>query len=1410
MPRTYKVLLLFILFQQIVLNAFGQQDIYFEHITRDQGLPNNSITAIVQDKYGMMWFSMFNGLVRFNGYDYKYFFNNPKDSNSIADNYVNCLELDKYGSLLIGHENHGFSIFNHETERFIRFQHNPSNINSLYSNHVFSLYGDKNGCVWIGTDSGLDKLNVKTGKFTHYQIHSTQKKGNAFVSSILEENDGKLLLFVSGEQIIRFDPTNGTSQLIYSITFPKLQVRINKGGIIFKDNQGFLWIGAEFDGLLKFDELTGKMKQYNSANSSIQSNVIMSVMQDRENRIWVATDGGGLLKYNSEVDDFIVYRYDPKKPESISSNAVYTVFQDDNSNIWIGTYSAGLNIIKLNKRRFEVYSNNGNGSNSLSYKSVLSFAEGDNGKVWVGTDGGGLNLFNPATKTFEHFGKQNSGICSDIIKSLARDEDGNLWIGTYASGLCVANFKKNQFKQFLPSSQTTSATITKLNVWALCKGQNGDMWIGNLDGGLDQFQESKQEFKHYLNDSESGILQNSGVVAILRDKQENIWLGLESQPGLYKLNPITGNITAFTYQKANSSSLPNSCVQTIMQDSEGKIWVGLKQGGISVLKDEQSQTFINYNQKNGITGTTTYGIVEDGNKNLWISTDDGICVFERAKNSFRSFDKSDGLQSLEFAMNATYKDRDGFIYFGGSDGFNRFHPDNIIYNTHIPMVFISSFKIFNKEVEPNKKQNGKIYFSKPIYLIDTIFLDHNDNVFSMQFTAVDYASPEKNKFAYRLDGLEENWNYVDASKRIATYTNLAPGTYIFHVKASNNDGLWNEQGRKLTIIVTPAWWQTWWFRVILALFILTILYLYFYLRTKQIRDRAKLLKKEVSIRTSELQEANMELIDQKYEIERQYYKILEQQKELVLQKSELEDVNLFLEKSNNQKSTLLSVVSHDIRGPVNNFLSLMQLGQKIANEEVREILSMASSQASSLVQMTTGLLQWAMFQRNKSDLHKERINLADLCRELKEEVSPFAEEKKINLEVNILETIYVLADRNSLKTILRNICSNAIKFSPVHETVTLSAEEIVTEEKIKITIRDNGHGIEPEKVVDIFRFKENKKTRGTGGELGAGVALVFVDELIKLNDGRLEVESELRKGSIFSIFIPTFVAVNHEVENKDFTTSNYLQSDTLDISSEQLEKYKQILQRKIVFLIEDDEILRHYLKLFLCDIVEVHDFHSGEDALAAIMNITPDLIIADLNLPLMSGFELVEKIKSNALTSHISCFILTGEASVESMALGYKYGIDSYLTKPLNKLELMERIIKHFLQQQQRIKRYSLEVDTEVGTLAEDPLNKLFLEKLVQLIENRLSDSTLNAQILCEEMGMSRSALYQKLKMLTGESVNDFIKVVRLRRSLKLLKKRHLNISEIAYETGFNTPSYFTVSFRKHFGFSPSEFLKKT
>ena len=1408
MPENWKAyFLLYILWTVNISDGLSQNNIIFEHINRDNGLPNNSVTAIVQDKHGMMWFAMFNGLVRFNGYDYKYFFNNPKDSNSIADNYVNCLEMAQDGSLLIGHENHGFSIFNHQTESFRKFQHKPSDTNSLNSNHVFSLHGDKKGHVWIGTDKGLNRLDVSTGKFIHYPIVPEHKKNEAFISSILEENDGKLLLFVSGEKIIRFDPESGLSKLIYSISFPINQKRINKGGIIYKDHQDFLWIGAEFDGLSRFQESTGLIKHYNSKNSSIQSNVIMHIMEDHLHRIWVATDGGGLLNYNKEKDDFSAYRYDVKNKSSISSNAVYTVFEDDNSNIWIGTYSAGLNVIKPNKRRFETYTNNGNGSNSLSYKSVLSFADAGMGNVWVGTDGGGLNLFDPEIKKFEYFTKENTGICSNIVKSLARDSAGNIWIGTYADGLCVSNFQKNQFKSYRPSAEISSSTITKLNVWAITKGRNGDIWIGNLDGGLDQFVSSKNQFNHYLHDIKSGVLQNSGVVAILRDKQENIWLGLESQPGLHKLNPSTGIITSFIHQENNKNSLPNTCVQTIMQDSDGKIWVGLKHGGISMLENEKEKKFINYSQARGIPGTTTYGIVEDGHKNLWISTDYGIYVFERNKNSFRSFDKSDGLQSLEFAMNAYYKDKDGFIYFGGSDGFNRFHPDSIHYNKHVPNVLISSLKIFNQEIIPGKEQNGKIYFNKPIYLLDTLFLDHLDNVFTLEFTAVDYASPEKNKFAYRLEGLEENWNNVNSSKRITTYTNLSPGTYIFHVKACNNDGLWNEDGRRLTIIVSPPWWQTLWFKALLLALSLLVAYVYSYLRNKNIILSALVLKREVNLRTSELLEANTLLTEQKQEMVRQYDRILEQQKELLVKKTELEEANIFLETSNNQKSTLISVVSHDVKGPVNNFLTLIQSGQKVANEEVRAILNIAANQAHSLVQMTTDLLQWAMFQRNKSNQSKESVKVADLCNELREELNPFAFEKLVKIEVDVLANLYVLVDRNALKTIIRNICSNAIKFSPFDGTVYLHAREASSENGVLITVRDQGNGIEPDKIPDLFKLKANKGTKGTFGEQGEGIALVFADELAKLNNGRLSVESKLGTGSIFSILMPSG---NHLQNLPQFELEQELPAvNSIEISREQQEHYKRILQRKIVILVEDDEILRKYLQTFLCEIVEVYDFSSGEDALLQIQSLSPDLIISDLNLKGMSGFDLIKIIKSDPQTSHISCFIISGEDRTETMARGYEYGIDSYLTKPLDKLELMDRISKHFLQQQQRVKRYFLEADTDVGILTDDPLNKIFLEKLVQFIENKLSDTSLNAQILCDEMGMSRSALYQKLKILTGQSVNDFIKVVRLRKSLELLKGRSFNISQIAYETGFNTPSYYTASFRKHFGFSPSEFLKR-
>ena len=1087
--NTYRSFL-FLLFVSLPNLSFSSDPVAFEHINRSNGLPSNSITAIIQDKYGMMWFGTYNGLVRFNGYDYKIFTNNPTDSNSHSDNFINNLALTKDGNLLVGHRNHGFSIFDYKSESFKRFSNKPGEINSLGHDNIFDVHSDKKGNIWIGTLLGLDKFEIKTGKFTHYHLSTNQENPieKQLISSIVEENDGQLLLFVSGMKIVRFNPENELFTPLKVDVGYSFKARINKGGIIFKDKQGFLWIGTEQDGLIRFDERTNTTFRYKKSNSGETLRVIMHIMQDSEDKIWVSTDGNGLIEFNYSTDKFIYHTYDPQKPTSIGSNAVYFSLEDKSKHIWVATYAAGINIIKKNKKRFELYTNNGFGKYSLSYKSVLSFEDNKDGKIWVGTDGGGLNLFDPKTKTFEWITKENSGICSNIIKTLLKDDFDNLWIGTYASGLCKANFKTKEFKHYLPENNPTSTSILGINVWSIAKGNNGDFWLGELNAGLDFYNATTRKFEHILHEDDSATIARKGsVMTIMVDKSGKVWIGTQTH-GVQVFDPKTKKLKIFINDPKNKSSIISNNTQTIIQDSKGFIWIGTRQGGVSKLIDYNSNKFINYTQQEGLAGNTIFGIIEDDNHNFWISTDNGVSMLDTKTNTFRSFDKSDGLQSLEFAIDAAIKGKDGFIYLGGTDGFNRFHPDSIKYNTNKPEVFITGFNLFNKNIESKMSYNNRVYFDKALHLLDTIKLNYTDYVFSIAFSAIDYTTPERNKFAYRLEGFEDNWNYVDATKRLATYTNLNPGHYIFHVKAANNDGVWNEKGKSILIIIYPAWWQTWWFRIICAILIASTLIGFYYFRLHQIRDRNIVLYKIVKHKTGELEEKNTELLQ-----------------------------------SNNTKDKLFSIIGHDLRNPVSALSTLTDMLQTnyaiLGDKDKAHIIDHIQSSSNALKLLVNNLLDWALVQSKHLNPHPTIVETKKATEECFKLVRLLAHSKNITLENLCADSHYVFADPNMFHTILRNIVSNSIKFTPKEGKVSIESIEIGSD-KMLISITDTGIGMSKKHINQLLSSQKLVSTTGTSNEKGSGLGLVVVKEFIEANKGYMTITSIEGKGTKFMIQLP--------------------------------------------------------------------------------------------------------------------------------------------------------------------------------------------------------------------------------------------------------------------------------------------------
>jgi signal transduction histidine kinase/ligand-binding sensor domain-containing protein len=1099
--------------------------IEFDHISRKEGLPSNSVTAIVQDQYGTMWFGTQNGLIRFDGYNYKFYTNSPTDTNSIAENSIRSLTLTHNGKLLITLASWGFIELDLKTDKFTQIKLKDPNLETA-GLQIITMHVDKDGDYWIGTNHGLAKYDPIKKEFHFFSVssltHQSVQKG--IISSIIDDGKNFLLLYVSGYKVVKLNRFTGESSIFYELEGTReTEFTINKGGILFLDPKGFLWMGTEFKGLYKIESASGKTTSYNVENHFLGSNIIMDIQKDSKGRLWVATDGGGLFEYQYRTDSFQNYQYDPLDISSLSSNAIYCIYEDKQKNVWLGNYATGLNIIMQNKRKFEVYNNQGLEGRKLNNKSVLSIAEGGRGRVLIGTDGGGLNSFDTRTHHFNYYTQDNSGICSNIVKSLLKDSEGNIWIGTYAGGICRGKLSPEGAFLASPIRSLDSSGIRHLNVWSMCEDQKKQIWIGLLEAGIDCFVAPSNRFVAYpYVDDQANGLPSGNIMALITDKKNNVWVGTGGG-GLCLFHPGSKSFSSLRNNANDPNSLISNDVLTLFEDSDGHLWIGTKKGGLSLLLDVRTKQFKNYGSKEGLECNNVYGILEDGKKNLWMSTDNGIFRFDRRKNSFHRFTLEDGLQSLEYNSNACFKDSSGFLYFGGPEGFNRFHPDKIWINRSVPNVYISHIKILNHDVEPDISYHDKVYFHKPTHLLDTLELDYTDQALTLEFVCTNYVNRFNNKFSYRLVGFTTEWDTVSANKRFATYTNLAPGNYVFQVRASNNDGVWNVKGKKLVIIVHPPWWMTWWFRTILILSSLLLLIVLYYGRVKQINKKNRTLSTLVKYRTRELQQVNESLKERNEEIMQMNSHVMEQQNEIIKQKESLEESNLALNESNATKDKFFSIVAHDLRNPVSALSALTEMLQNnygVLNEDDRsQIVSHIQTSASSLKYLVNNLLDWALIQSKHLKVTPTSVNIHKSVEECFKVLKNQAHDKEIHLENRCDAQHFALVDDNMLKTIIRNLVSNSIKFSRKHGIVTLHTQQ-VTPTKVMISVSDTGIGMTEEKLEMLMSKGKMASSSGTYNEKGTGIGMVIIKEFIEANHGQLEVTSKLEVGTEFNITFP--------------------------------------------------------------------------------------------------------------------------------------------------------------------------------------------------------------------------------------------------------------------------------------------------
>lgn len=849
----FQFLLILVAWQFWALPGRGQS-YSFSHLTVDNGLSNNSILSIMQDSRGFMWFGTYHGLNKYDGYRITPYLANAKDSSAISDNSITCLYEDRQHTLWVGTHLGGLNRYDRNQDAFIHYSSESRLPYRLSGNWVTSIFEDSKGRLWVGTDYGLNLLErgARTFRIFQHNPKDATTLNSSQVYAVTENEQGEILVLTSAEHLNRYQPATGT--------FAPANVggeagQLHSARLLAQDQQGHFWAGTFERGLLRFGRGPARRYQHQPTDSgSLSRNQIKALLPTGRGELWVGTDGGGLDRYDPQHDNFTHLRTDEENSSSLSSNAVHSLFEDRSGTLWVGTFNGGVNYYNPHHNWFAHYTHQPRIANSLSNRSVLALHQTPDGGVWVGTDGGGLDVFDPQRRAFHHFRHDPTNphsLAADVVKTLYQDRQGTLWVGTYLGGLDRYDPATGRFAHYV-NDPTNPHSITNNLVWDLYEDRHGQLWVSTLGAGLCLLDRKRRNFTRFQPLTGPGSLNDYNVVTMLEDRTGQLWIGTEDR-GLNLYHPRTRTFSYVQHNAKKSNSLSSNRIQVLFEDSRGRFWVGTADAGLNLL-DRRTGTFRHYTTQQGLPSNIINSIVEDQAGQLWIGTNQGLARFDAARGTFKIYNREDGLQSNEFAINAALRARNGELYVGGVNGFNVFAPQALTSNPIAPPVVLTGLLVFNKPV--HARQSPRL-LRRHITEADTLTLSYKEAAVTFQFAALNFIDPQKNRYAYRLDGFDAEWRYVGA-RHEATYTNLDPGTYTFRVRATNNDGVWNQRGVALTVVVTPPWWKTIWFRVVAAVLAWSGVMGMYLRRTNRLRRRLEQEKLvEINIKKAELLEARL-------------------------------------------------------------------------------------------------------------------------------------------------------------------------------------------------------------------------------------------------------------------------------------------------------------------------------------------------------------------------------------------------------------------------------------------------------------------------------------------------------------------------------------------------------------------------
>ncbi len=1247
---------------------------HLDHLTVEDGLAHPTVWEIHQDRRGFLWFATGNFLQRYDGYRFKAYKHDPDDPGSISANEVLEIYEDRQGGLWFGTRNGGLNRFDQAEERFLRFRHDPADPASLASDTVRAVFEDRAGTLWVGTSEGLHRFHRQQGTFTRYRCDPADpgSLSHNSVWDILEDREGDLWISTSGGGLNRLrgglpaavasDRGPITGRSIGAFTRyrhdPADPGSLSHDSVyaLYEDRSGTLWAGTS-EGLDRFDRASGKFVRHLNDPAdpeSLGGGLIMAIHEDREGELWIASHGGGLSRLDRAdgplTGRFVQYRHDPHAPHGLSSGALLDLCEDRSGILWIATRGSGIDKFDRRRERFVNYRPGQEGG--FAGDQVWAVTADRAGVVWIGTFDGGLSALDRGAPkrpggsagTDRPAPAAPPRLADDPVMSILEDRFGELWIGTYNGGLArLSGPELGRFVRYRHDPREPRSLASD-HVRCLLEDRSGQLWIG-LSDAIQCFDRQQEHFVTYRHDPTDPRSLSSGYIyGLFEDRSGELWIGTTG--GLDRFDAAAGSFVHHRHDPRNRNSLSSNEIYVVYEDAEGIFWIGTDAGlnrWDRTGDGGEAGEFRHYREQDGLSSDRVVGILADEGGRLWLSTGHGLSRFDPRTESFRNYDTDDGLHGNAFYIGVTSRRSGGELFFGGHGGLTSFHPDRIADDLRPPPVLLTDFRLLDEPVRARSRDPDSP-LSRTITDTRELAIDHRHKVLSFEFAALDYASPRKNRYAYRLEGFDEHWVETDAEQRLARYTNLDPGTYVFRVKASNKDGVWNEEGASLRLVVRPPPWRTWWAYTLYGLALAAVIVGYVRWQRKELRREREEAERERQI------------------------------------SAQLREVDKL-------KDEFLANTSHELRTPLYGITglaeSLIDGDAGELPEAARAHLSLLAHSGRRLTVLVNDILDFSKLRHHSLELERQPVDLHALVDVVLTLSRPLVGAKDLELRNAVPPELPAAdADESRLQQILHNLVGNAIKFT---ESGSVEVAATAQANELTVSVRDTGVGIpedEQGRIFEAFAQAEGSAEREFGG---TGLGLAVTRQLVALHGGTLGVESAPDQGSTFFFTLPTapeepaVSPVRRQQPVAPVSRLAEVASAAVEISAEPAVEARDTPEGSARILVVDDEPVNRQVLVnqLAAQGYEITPAASGPEALAAIDRRPADLVLLDVMMPRMSGYEVCRALRERFPLDELPVIFLTAKGQVSDLVVGLAAGANDYLPKPISRSELLARVRTH-------------------------------------------------------------------------------------------------------------------------------------